>query len=194
MMARLTLAQRRLLALGVLALVVTLSVGLVVGPVVAQHRYYDGRIAELREQLERLTAMARTRTRSEQALKYMKQHGPVQRYYLQSRSESLASAELQQHAKRAIERNSGQVVSTQVLASQRFGNAAVATLRVSMRGDIKALQRVLHELETGRPILFLDQISIVGYGANVAQARMAREPELTIRFDMSGYLREKETG
>lgn len=193
-MVRLPLAQRRLLALGVLALVLALSGVLLVGPVVARHLYLDGKIAELRDQLERYKAVAHTRTSTEQALAYMKRQGLAQRYYLQSPSEALASAELQQHAKRVIERNSGQVVSTQVLAGRRVGTGIVATLRVSMRGEIKTLQRVLYELETGRPLLFLDQVSITGYGANVVQTQVRREPELTIRFDMSGYILGKDAG
>ena len=193
MTSRWTPAQRRLAALGLLVLGLGLGALIFVVPVIAQHRHYDAEIAQLGKSLERLNAVARTRTRSEQALKYLKRRGLTQRYYLSSQQETLASAELQQRAKDVIERNGGQLVSAQVLTGQRAGNATVAALRVNMRGDVKVMQQVLYELETGKPVLFVDQISIAGYGARTAQAQPAREPELTIRFDMSGYLLKRGT-
>ncbi len=191
MMMPLTPIQSRVLAVGLLALVLALVGVLLVAPVIAQQHRYDERIAELGERLQRYLNVAQTQSATQNALNQIKRQGASTRYYLRSDDETLASAELQEHIKRVIDRSGGQLVSTQVLASQRTEHANVATVRVDMRGDIEALHKVLHGLETGRPMLLLDNVSIRRGGHTfVTRARQAQpEVQLQISFEASGYMR-----
>jgi general secretion pathway protein M len=193
MIAPLTPMQSRVLALGVLALALAVGGVLLVAPIVAQYRYYDERMAELSDHLQRYANLANARSANQSALTRIKRQGAGARYYLRSEKEALASAELQQHVKRVINRSGGQLVSTQVLPSQRAELATVATVRVNMRGDIQALQKVLYALETGRPMLFLDKLSVRGGARRRLPAGASKKTmQLTVRFDASGYIRRRD--
>lgn len=193
MMMPLTPMQSRVLAVGLLALVLAFVGVLLVAPVIAQQHRYDDRIAELGERLQRYLNVAQTQSATQNALNQIKRQGASTRYYLRSDDETLASAELQEHIKRVIDRSGGQLVSTQVLSSQRAEHANVATVRVNLHGDIEVLHKVLHGLETGRPMLLLDNVSI-GRGSRmfVTRARQAQpEVQLQISLEASGYMRRQ---
>lgn len=190
----LTPMQSRVLALGVLALALIIVGMLLLAPLIAQHRRYDDRLADLGERLQRYLNVVQTQSVTQDALDRIRRQSAATRYYLRSDDESLASAELQEHIKRVIDRSGGQLASTQVLASQRAEHANVATVRVTMRGDAEALQKALYGLETGRPMLFLDNVSIRRSGR--AFVRLGRQTvptvPLQISFDASGYMRRRE--
>ena len=189
----LTAMQSRVLALGLLALALIIVGVLLIAPLVAQHRRYDDRLAELEERLQRYLNAAQTQSVTRDALNRVKRQGAAARYYLRSDDETLASAELQEHIKRVVDRSGGQLASTQVLASQRAEHANVASVRVTLRGDSEALQKVLYGLETGRPMLLLDNVSIRRSGRAFVRRGKQTAPTvpLQISFEASGYMRRR---
>ena len=44
------------------------------------------------------------------------------------------------------------------------GEVKRVVLRVRMRGDINAVQRAFHALETGQPYLFMDNVKVRAWG------------------------------
>lgn len=194
MMMPLTPMQNRVLALGLFALALAIVGVLLIAPLISQHRRYDEQLADLGERLQRYLNVAQTQSVTQDALNRIKRQGAATRYYLRSDDETLASAELQEHVKRVIDRGGGQLASTQVLSNQRAEHANLATVRVNMRGDAEALQKVLHGLETGRPILFLDNVSIRRGGRAFVRRGKQTVPAvpLQISFEASGYVRRRE--
>ena len=151
-----------------------------VEPFFEAHRRYDQSIAKLRFSLEREKAVAQGEQRFKQVLEERKRLDVAQRHYLAERSVALASAELQGLVKNAVAQGKGELLSMQVVPAPKDALREV-TLRVRMRGDVGALQRMLHALEGGLPILFVNQLSIDA----------ASGGDLLVGFDVSGHMRER---
>ncbi len=108
--------------------------------------------------------------------------------YIRADTEPLAAAAVQEHLKRAVGLYGGELRSVQSLQSLAEENLTRIGLRVVMTGVLGPMIRVLHELETGEPYLFVDNLQIKS-----ATRRRRRTPEqavgrLSIRFDVYGYL------
>lgn len=112
--------------------------------------------------------------------------------YLTAESDALASAELQNRAKAAVEANGAILSSTQTLPAKDEGNYRRIGIRVQMTTLMEPLQRILHELESTRPYLFVDNLDLRRrVKRSRADGKDEPEPEspLTARFDLYGYLR-----
>lgn len=148
-------------------------------PLLEAHRGYDESIALLGRSLEHQRLIAQTELRIRQAIAERKRMDVARHHYLAERSATLASAELQGIVKRAIAQGTGELLSMQVVSAPQHDALREVTLRVRMRGDVGALQRMLHALEGGLPILFVNQLSIDA----------AAGGELLVSFDVSGQMR-----
>lgn len=194
MTERLTLFQRRLAALALAAALGALGYAALIYPVIEAHRHFDERIAELSHRLAQYQRVAKDREASERLLAQRRRADVAKRYYLAERNPALASAELQGLVKRAVEQSKGELVSTQVMSGQRSERRSEVTIKVRVRGDIRTLQRLLYALESGGPILFVNNLSIdappVLRSARLPAVSPARD--LVISIDVSGYTRERE--
>ena len=56
-------------------------------------------------------------------------------------------------------------------------------------GPIAALHPILYALESERPFVFLDNLDVRNRRARRRAELEDLDPQLTIRFDLSGYLR-----
>jgi len=146
-----------------------------VHPLVTAHRTLDARLASLQAELATLARLAAGREETERQLEAMKRSDAARRHYLAERTPSLAAAELQRLLRRAAEQGQGELISTEVPGGQR--PEAEVTVRARIRGDTATLQRMLHALEAGPPILFVQDLSV-----DVARG-------LVISLDVSGYMR-----
>ena len=92
-----------------------------------------------------------------------------------------------------VDRSEGKLISTQVVRGRRGDRSPEVTVKVRMRGDIRALQKVLYTLETSRPILFLDNVVIKAGPARrrAGSSGQTGGKQLTINFDVIGYTREQ---
>jgi len=149
-----------------------------VHPLVTAHGTLDARLASLQAELATLARLAAGRAEAERRLEAMKRSDAARRHYLAERTPSLAAAELQRLLRRAAEQGQGELISTEVPGGQR--PEAEVTVRARIRGDTATLQRMLHALEAGPPILFVQDLSV-----DVARG-------LVISLDVSGYMRSPE--
>ncbi len=172
---------RKAAALALAGVLLALCYFALVEPFFEAHRRYDRTIAKLRLNLEQERAVAQGELRIKQVLEERKRLDVAQRYYLVERSVALASAELQGLVKHAVAQGKGELISMQVVSAPRQDALREVTLRVRMRGDVSALQRMLHALEGGLPILFVNQLSIDA----------ASGGDLMVGFDVSGHMRER---
>lgn len=194
MMKPLTAGQRRVAALGLAAALAGLGYAALVRPLIEAHRHYDERIAELNHQLQRYARAAKDREALQGLLGQRTRMDVAKNYYLAERNPALASAELQGLLKRAVEQGRGEIISTQVVRPER---SSEATVRVQVRGDIRTLHRTLYTLESGRPILFVNNLSIANSsprGARVLARTQGVVPgkDLLITMEVSGYMRERQ--
>ena len=202
MIERLTALQKRVAALALTVALAGLGYAALVRPVLQGHRHYDERIAELSHRLERYQRVAKDREATQKLLDQRKRADLAKRYYLAERNPALASAELQGLVKRAVEQGKGELISTQVVSGQRADRPTDVTVKVTVRGDIRALQKALYALESGRPILFVNNLTIAS-GAPTRAARLmgqagarlmgqAGGKDFVINMDVSGYMRERQ--
>jgi len=194
MIERLTGVQRRIAALALAAAAAGLGYAALVYPLIEAHRSYDERIAGLRHRLAQYQRMAQGREATQRLLEQRKRADLAKRYYLAERNPALAAAELQGLVKRAVEHGQGELITTQVVSGQRAERRAEVTLRVRVRGDIRTLQKLLYALESGRPILFVNNLSI-DVAPAMRAARLAAAPparDLLISVDVTAYTGERD--
>lgn len=193
MIDRLTAVQRRAVALVLAVLLVVLFYVMLLDPVAEKYRHYDDKIAELSYRLHQYETLAKGRASHQRLLDQVKRRDLAKQYYLAKRKPALASAELQQRVKRVVDRSEGKLISTQVVRGRRGDRSPEVTVKVRMRGDIRALQKVLYTLETSRPILFLDNVVIQAGPARrrAGSSGQSGGKQLTINFDVIGYTREQ---
>ena len=81
--------------------------------------------------------------------------------YLTGDSETLVAAELQNLVRTIVERNGGRLESTQILPPVNEAAFRRVTLRVRMSVGVEGLFRILYDLESMLPYLFVDGLDIV---------------------------------
>ena len=79
---------------------------------------------------------------------------------LQGETAGIAGATLQRLVNEHVSAAGGQASSFQLLPPREAGSATRLALGFAMRIDIRGLRDVLHAIETGEPLLFVDDIAI----------------------------------
>lgn len=183
----------RLAALTLLLMVLAAVYWLVDQIWVAKYEFYQTEIEKLQDRLQRLQAMSATRESLEAQIERVREDSSVDAYYLQQTSPTLAASQLQQQVKAVVEGNGGSLVSTQILpVTQEDGFPRVA-IRVQMTGGTEILWKVLHTLESNRPLLFIDDLRVTARTIRRRNPRdrssIETELQLTTQFELAGYLR-----
>lgn len=179
----------RLAALMLLAALLAAAYLWVVEPLMAAHGRADQAIIETRDLLARFEGLAATRPSLEAQAAAIEKTPAATAYYLAGETDALAAATLQARVTALVEGSGGALASIQTLPSQAEEGFTRIAIRLQLSAPIEALVRVLHGLETGVPLLFLDNLEIQAPGASYAGADPAfAEQPLTIAFDLYGYL------
>lgn len=179
---------RRLIAVGLLVLVVAAALRLVVLPIAAAILDQRAEIAEQRILLERYRRIAARAPVVEAQLAALGEELRAAEAFLAPGPDSVVAAELQNRVKRVIEASGAVMQSAQVLPAQDEGGFRRIGLRVRLSAGIGALTRTIHALEAGTPYLFLDNVDI---GAQQIRKRGERDAETVFSalFDVFGYSR-----
>lgn len=176
-----------LLLLLLLVLVVAVSI---LVPWWLKMDFYQERIAALTERHQRYANLVTRKPLLQRELKALKKQFKVSQYYIDASTPQLAAAQLQQRVKQVITRAGGKLVSTQNLPRpEKDGDKKVA-VRVRMNGDTDVLVKVLHDLEAGKPLLFVENLSIRSR-KRVEGRRKKRKTIYSndLHFDLIGYQR-----
>lgn len=158
-----------------------------VEPLVAAYSRTDEAIAEARGMLERFDRLGAARTKLTQQAATLDTQTTTTLYYLAAGTDAMAAAALQGHVKSLIESSGGRVSSMQTLPTQQEQKLQRVALRLQMTATMPSLFHVLHALETGMPLLFLDNLDIQDRLRQSADGQ-DQEPELTVGFEVYGYL------
>jgi general secretion pathway protein M len=95
----------------------------------------------------------------------------------------MAGAELQRVISELARRNALSLRSTQVAPAKREADLTVLAVEVSLQGGIEGLRALLHALETGAPVLFIDALSV----KSAAQPTANRPAQLDVNLKVRGY-------
>lgn len=197
--------QSRLFALAILIVVVVAAVTLILEPL--YNRYVNARdeIDQLEHQISVYKRVASGLIDSETELGALRQNNPIADLYLAETKPMLAAAELQQQLNRMVSASGGQVVSTQILQRNTETVLPTIVLQVHVRSEIDELANLMHQLESGKPLLFINNL-MISSAVRRAPQRVSRVrqrqrqnrpvrqslPSLDVRFDLIGHSGKEE--
>lgn len=97
---------------------------------------------------------------------------------------ALSSAQLQQRFREAIDSSGGRLASLQPLEQEELEHGIVrVALTARFHGQLDAVQRALHNIQSARPALNIDELTIS------AATKRNRGAPLTVQAVISGYFR-----
>jgi general secretion pathway protein M len=99
----------------------------------------------------------------------------------------LVLAELQRLAGVMAEQNGLVVERTQPLPIEEKDGAAILRLEVETSGSIEGLRSLLHELETGTPLIFVRSAHISAGPAEGETGQTLPSERLSVRFELEAY-------
>ncbi|WP_107852368.1 type II secretion system protein GspM [Oceanimonas marisflavi] len=194
--------QQKWLALALLALVLLLVFSLIISPLFSLFWRQGERLAQLEDQLTRYQRLAGELEQTEQQLQQLRASTPDDNLYLPEQRPTLAQAWLQQHLNRRVAQSGGQLVSIQNAPLGTDAPLPEIMLRVHLRSELNELVPLIHELESGTPALFIEDLVITASPRRARvrnnrvvarrQGARAREiPSLDVRFNLLGYTRQE---
>ncbi len=187
---------QRLGALALLLLVMAGAFYLLVDQIlIARYRFYQERLEQQQGRLGQLERMAASREPIQQVIASIQQDRNISAQYLPQSAPPLAAAGLQQRVKAAVEAAGGTLHSTQALPPVEEGNAMKVGVNATVSGDTESLQKILYDLESQTPLLFVDNldVSVREIRQRLPNGRLASysRVQLTVQFEVSGYLRKE---
>ncbi len=171
-MGNLTLDYRRLAAWGAVLALVLVLLSAVLGPVVARHREYDAEIARDRQVLDRLTRLEVSRDRIREAARRYREEDLASLVYSQEMPPAQIALDVQKRVTQILDKSGAEVktVASFNLPAEDFQGSGI---KVTFTGSLEAVASALHEIESGRPLLVVEEMDI----KPLMQGRMARSAE-----------------
>jgi len=162
----------------------------VVAPIVAGYAETDAAVAQAAELLDRYRRVAAARTGLQERLDALKSRQSEIGTYLGGETDALAGAELQELVNATVAKGGGGLRSVQILPVKTDGSFRRIGVRVQMTATIAQVLRVLHGLEAGSTLLFVDNLEVSNRRARRRRNQpVEMDPTLLVRLDLFGYLR-----
>jgi len=190
-MAALTLPlpprQSRALALALLVLAVLLGVTLLLAPLLLLHRHYDAAIEALQDRIDVYRRTAAQAPELKKALDALRAKDG-RRFFLHNTAPNLASAELQDLVRAAIENNNGRITTIQTAQPRDDGRFKQVGINVQLFATTPNLQKILYALETQAPYTIVENITVRPLNAfRGFKPPPGNEPDLSVLLDVSGF-------
>jgi general secretion pathway protein M len=180
---------RRLVALSLLAALLLAVYNVAIGPLLDSYSNNRRSIDELQNAESRYAELAREAPDLQKQLEALRRESAATAGYLEGQNETIIAATLQDRLKAAVGQTGGQLKSTQVLANAENAKSRKVSVRGNMALSLAALQRVLYDLESGSPYLFVDNLDVRPATNPRASGQSEGDGPLDVSFDIYGYLR-----
>ena len=166
---------------------------LVVEPIVVGYRQTDQAIEDVDDQLLHYQRLAAMRPVLVDQLDQLAAEQSSGTYYLNGGTDALAAAGLQDRVSGLVGGKGGVLRSIQPMAGVDEQGFRRITVRIEMTATIDALFETIYTLETGMPVLFVENLDI---HSRFARRRSSKDgaqvapdaPLLIVAFDLSGYM------
>lgn len=179
----------RLTAVALLLAMLAAAYLYVVAPLVTAYRDADEEIQTTRDLIARYESIATTRQTYQDQRVELSSRQVGSGVYLLAESDALASAELQGRIRDTVAAHGGTLRSIQTLPAEADGEFMRVAVRVQFTASLASIHHILYTLETNRPFVFLDNLDVRNRRARRRKELENTDPDLTIRFDLAGYLR-----
>lgn len=163
---------------------------LVLAPIIDRYQRDADAIVETRELLARFERQAAARSGLEERLESLRALVAEQGQYLDDATYAVAAASLQDNVKAIVEGQGGELQSIQTMPSAANDESRRVAIRVQSVMSVEPLLYTIHQLESGVPYLFIDNLEIQGRLSRQARrgATVEEETELLVWFDLYGFL------
>lgn len=180
---------RRLIALAILVVLAGAVVGGIIEPIISAYVDAHRTIAQERAAIAHASAAGVDAEALKAELASLRSRPGAVPGVLKSANDSLAAAELQNRLKSAIEAAHGELRSVQALPSRVDAGFRRITVRGQATLKIAGLRHALYDLESGSPLLFLDNVQVDARPDKSGRPGAAQDPTLELRFDVYGYIK-----
>lgn len=178
-------AHGRAAALLLAAAVAVLGL-LTIGPLVMLHQHYGEVLASVQNRLELARRVAAARPLIEEKLKAVQGFGG-KRFFLESSSASLASAEVQDRVRRAVTEGGGRLASVQVAQPRDEGRFRQVSVTVQFNATVANLQKALATIESSEPLLFVESMTVRSQTPPNFRPAPGFDPEVFVQIDVAGF-------
>ena len=198
MITTLSPRQSRALAGAILVLVLSTAVVLLIYPVWSMNEALGIQIDDTLFQIQRYKRIATQNDQYQLEFNNIKQSQQTDQRYLQSKTESLANAELQRRIKQLVAAGQGEIISTQTSQISQEEMLNRVAIRVRMKSTLEGLKTILHRIETQKPYLFIDNITIrsrhiTRRGLPKTKKIVEAMRMLDVDFHLLGYIKSGES-
>ena len=161
---------------------------------VLRHHEYAGEISDLRDQLARFQSVATQRAPLQVRLNEVRSSKSDANLFLEYPSFDEAAAAMSGSIGsmvRTVANDSCQIVSRQPVRPRVQERFEKVTVNVRMRCDAEDFLQVLYGMETGEPLMLVDDLNIIRprTRSRSRNAPAQKQGALDIRFNVSGYLK-----
>lgn len=160
---------------------------------IISHLSYAEEIYELESQLNRYREVAAQKEQVEAQLESLQGRRNETNLFLAEADFNEAAAAMSERLSQMLSSfadDSCQIVSRQPVRAREVERFEKVTVNVRMRCGIEDLTQMLYSLETGAPMVFAEELTVVKPRARRRNAQAADESQaLDVRFNMTGYLR-----
>ena len=174
---------------------------LVINPYIGLINTYRSEIVSLGDKIERFNALVQQKDAFQRQLVAVKNNRAASQYFIKAKTITLASAALQQKIKQVVQAQNGQLVSTQVslpvnsLATENENQKSHdrgVSVKVSMKATVDSLYQVFYTLESGSPLVVIDNISIsrVHQGRRLNVSSSQSQELLDVRYTVFAHMRD----
>lgn len=182
-LSRLTPAQSRGLAIALLVASFVAVLAILLVPALLLHRHYDQAIDDATDRLtryRRVAAQAPELAKSRDLVRERNGH----RFYLKNTAANLASAELSETVKVAIEGAGGRITTSQNVAPKDDDRFKQVGVSVQFFATTASLQRILSGLESQQPYVVVANLTVRPVNAfRGFKPAPGQEPELIVQLD-----------
>lgn len=181
----------RWLAVGILIIVLILGYIFIMMPLLAIADEYQQDIDDLEFKIARFDRIAIQKDDVLKRVEDIKKRQLKNNNIIPKKAESLASADLQQLVKSTVTSAGGVLTSTQVLPGREQDDFQRIAIKVRMTVDVELLRTVLHEIESAKPMLFIEHLNIRGIKGrrNRKTRKIEVSDQLNVSFEFVGYMR-----
>ena len=178
----------RLVALALLLIPLILLVRFALLPAFGAWMSQEDELAETRLQINHYRRLLAQMPALREAATELKQTRPLSALLLSGDNRALAAAGLQRSLQRAVEEHGATMLSLRVKPAGTQGTLEKIAVEARLRSDIRQLRDLLYYVETSKPYLFVDDLSI---NVRAARRRAKRNDLLDVTLTVFG-LRQPE--
>ena len=184
--------MQRLAALALLLALPALGYLGVAAPLMDGYAEARAEIVAKRERLTRLYRVAALRDGLQARLSALRRTQADSGVFLDGSTPALAAARLQDRVSRLAGQTGGEVRSVQSLKPEPGDGVTRIAVKARVTGDVRALQELLYALETGRPLIFVEDLEVRAR-LRRGETGLALDPELTVNLTLAGFRLEDGT-